>query len=130
MYYGDVIGLLIATFGTGVVFYYAKEEPRMRIVTRILISVIIFLWVGFGLLWLNQIHLRRWEYPLRRHLRQIEKLLIRLEREFEIAGYVSAVTLWLVMRSTLEFLRASQRRCAVLARRYTRSLRQMTLERF
>jgi hypothetical protein len=53
MYYGDVIGLLIATFGTGVVFYYAKDEPRMRIVTRILISVIIFLWVGFGLLWLS-----------------------------------------------------------------------------
>ena len=53
MYYGDVIGLLIATFGTGVVIYYAKDEPRMRIVTRVLISVIIFLWVGFGLLWLN-----------------------------------------------------------------------------
>jgi hypothetical protein len=53
MYYGDLLALLIATFGVGAVIYYAKEEPRMRIVTRILISVIIFLWVGFGLLWLN-----------------------------------------------------------------------------
>ena len=50
---GDFLALLIATFGAGVVTYYAKDEPRMRIITRILITVVIFLWVGFGLLWLS-----------------------------------------------------------------------------
>jgi hypothetical protein len=50
---GDFLALLIATFGVGAVVYYAKEEPRLRILTKVLISMIIFLWVGFGILWIG-----------------------------------------------------------------------------
>jgi len=52
MYYGDLLALLIATFGVGVVVYYADDSKVMRIVTRVLLTTIIFLWAGFGLLWL------------------------------------------------------------------------------
>ncbi len=53
MYYGDLLALIIATFGAGVVVYYADDRKEMRIVTRILVSVVLFLWVGFGLLWMR-----------------------------------------------------------------------------
>ncbi len=53
MYYGDLLALIIVTFGTGVVVYYAADRKEMRIVTRILVSVVLFLWVGFGLLWMR-----------------------------------------------------------------------------
>ena len=53
MLVSDLVALLIATFAVGVVIYYAKDEPRMRILTRVLISMIIFLWAGVGLLWLS-----------------------------------------------------------------------------
>jgi hypothetical protein len=53
MLVSDLVALLIATFGVGVVIYYAKDEPRMRILTRVLISMIVFLWVGFGILWIG-----------------------------------------------------------------------------
>jgi len=52
MYYGDLLALIIATLGVGAVVYYAGDRKEMRIVTKILISVIIFLWAGFGFLWL------------------------------------------------------------------------------
>lgn len=48
---GDFLALLIATFGVAMVLFYAKDEPRMRIFTRVLVTMIIFLWVGAGLLW-------------------------------------------------------------------------------
>ena len=54
---GDFLALLIATFGVGVVVYYAKSvidyEPRMGILVKVLISMIVFLWVGFGILWIG-----------------------------------------------------------------------------
>jgi hypothetical protein len=60
MYYGDLLALVIATLGTGVVLYYAEcskddcgKSKGMKIVTRVLLSTIVFLWIGFGLLWLS-----------------------------------------------------------------------------
>jgi hypothetical protein len=54
---GDFLALLIATFGVGVVVYYAKSvtdyEPRMGILVKVLILMIVFLWVGFGILWIG-----------------------------------------------------------------------------
>jgi len=54
---GDFLALLIATFGVGAVVYYAKSvtnyEPRMGILVKVLISMIVFLWVGFGILWIG-----------------------------------------------------------------------------
>jgi hypothetical protein len=54
---GDFLALLIATFGVGVVAYYAKSmknyEPHMGVLVKVLISMIIFLWVGFGVLWIG-----------------------------------------------------------------------------
>lgn len=50
---GDFLALLIATFGVAVVVFYAKDEPRMGVFTKILMSMILFLWVGFGLIWLS-----------------------------------------------------------------------------
>jgi len=52
MYYGDLLALLIATFGVGLVVFYTDESKPMRIISRLLMSLIVFLWVGFGLLWL------------------------------------------------------------------------------
>lgn len=49
--YGDLVALLIATFGVGMVTYYSRGEARMEIFVRVLITMIIFLWVGAGLLW-------------------------------------------------------------------------------
>ena len=49
--YGDLVALLIATFGVGVVVYYSREEERLQVFVRVLITMIIFLWVGAGLLW-------------------------------------------------------------------------------
>ena len=48
---GDFLALLIATFGVAVTVFYAKDEPRMRIFTKVLVSMIIFLWAGAFLLW-------------------------------------------------------------------------------
>ena len=60
MYYGDLLALVIATLGTGLVLYYAEcskadygESKGMKVVTRVLLSIIVFLWIGFGLLWLS-----------------------------------------------------------------------------
>ena len=54
MYYGDLVALLIASFGVGVVAYYADTgDKKMSVLSRVLLSMIVFLWVGFGLLWIN-----------------------------------------------------------------------------
>jgi hypothetical protein len=54
MYYGDLVALVIASFGVGVVAYYTdSNDKKMSILSRVLLSMIVFLWVGFGLLWIN-----------------------------------------------------------------------------
>lgn len=50
---GDLLALLIATFGVGAVVYYAKDEPRLGVLVKVLVSMILFLCVGFGILWIG-----------------------------------------------------------------------------
>ena len=53
MLYADVLALVILSFGVGVVAYYADDSKGMSILTRVLLSMVVLLWVGFGLIWIN-----------------------------------------------------------------------------